>query len=392
MGEKPFTIDCNIPAGNIIVDGVEGDLVKIHQDLRTSDNWFYWGFRVAGAEGRTLHFEFTDKYADGPVSVRGPAVTRDKGETWSYAAESSAKTDGFTYTFAADEAETWFYQTFQYLPPQWDAFLARHEADRGRLFTTAELCRSRKGRPVPCARFGQINAKPRYRMWLSSRHHCGEAPATYVLEGALGQIFADDDLGAWLRENIEVMVVPFVDYDGVVDGDQGKGRKPHDHNRDYYLWVHPETKAVADWIRDYAGNDIDVFLDIHDPWVRNQYNEILFMTYGANERENAAKRKWSKILERVQCGSMAYREADNYPWNFGWNTAGNGSVKTGAATGTNVKSWAAKALKSPMIVFGYEVPFASANGKPVTPQSCRDLGRDTMKVLREFVTDAASAN
>ena len=56
-----LTVDADLPAGNIIVDGVDGDKVKVRQDLRDSNMWFYWAFRVRGAAGRTLKFDFTEK-------------------------------------------------------------------------------------------------------------------------------------------------------------------------------------------------------------------------------------------------------------------------------------------------------------------------------------------
>ena len=36
-----------------------------------------------------------------------------------------------------------------------------------------------------------------------------------------------------ILKEFKILCVPFVDFDGVVDGDQGKGRNSHDHNRDY---------------------------------------------------------------------------------------------------------------------------------------------------------------
>ena len=62
---RAFTVDADIPAGNIIVNSVEGDVVKIRQDFRdTPGHWFYWAFRVRGAAGRTLTFDFGDSGAD----------------------------------------------------------------------------------------------------------------------------------------------------------------------------------------------------------------------------------------------------------------------------------------------------------------------------------------
>ena len=377
---RGIIVDDQVPAGNIIFEGFDNDTILIRQDMRDSADWFYWAFRVCGAEGRTLHFKFTDPYA--PVSARGPAVTTDGGRTWSFAAEASATDDGFTYSFRPDEGEVWFYQTFQYLPPQWDDFLARHEADRGRLFEAGELCKSRKGRSVPKARFGRIDGGAKYRVFLSSRHHCGEAPATYVLEGFVEQVFAPGAIGDWLRANVEIMAVPFVDYDGVVDGDQGKGRRPHDHNRDYNHFLYPETRAITEWIGSHADNDLAVFLDLHSPWVRNEYNEHVYITYGADENVNAAKRRWGELLEKAQTGSLAYRVADNFPWNFGWNAPSN------VATGQRAAgSWAMQALRAPRLVSSYEIPFANANGKTVTPQACREFGAASAQVLRDFLAE-----
>jgi len=46
-----FTVDGDLPAGNVIVEGIKGDVVKQRQDLRDSNMWFYWAFRVRGAAG-----------------------------------------------------------------------------------------------------------------------------------------------------------------------------------------------------------------------------------------------------------------------------------------------------------------------------------------------------
>ena len=48
------------------------------------------------------------------------------------------------------------------------------------------------------------------------------------------------------RIRIEALV-PFVDKDGVEEGDQGKNRAPRDHNRDYAgASMYPETGALRE--------------------------------------------------------------------------------------------------------------------------------------------------
>lgn len=376
-------VDDRLPAGNVVCEGVEGDVVRVRQDLRdTKGPWFYWAFRVTGAAGRTLRFDFTDKSTGGgPVGVRGPVVTTDRGKSYSYPLDGKTKTDSFAWTFAPDQDEVWFYECHPYLPEDWRSFLDAHAADRGKVFESGVLCRTKKGRPVPNARFGCLRGEPKYRILMTSRHHCSETMATFVLEGTCAAFFGKDELGEWLRKNVELMVVPFIDYDGCVDGDQGKNRAPHDHNRDYGSWIHRETKAMTEWVRDHAGNRLDAYVDLHCPWIRGLYNEFLY-TPGKSPVfpyiNPGEEFRFSRLLERIQCGSMRYRASDDLPFGKAWNT------NTNYSQGLTCIQWAASNLPSLRLCRTFEVPFANANGAVVTPESCRDLGRDLAKAYREF--------
>ena len=109
------TVDANLPAGNVVVEGISDDTVRLRQDLRdTKGEWFYWAFRVTGAAGRTLKFTFTNKKSGGgPVGVRGPVVSTDGGKTFSYPLDGKSRPDGFTYTFGPNDAEVLFYECHQ---------------------------------------------------------------------------------------------------------------------------------------------------------------------------------------------------------------------------------------------------------------------------------------
>jgi len=114
---KAFTVDGKLPAGNVVVETIAGDTVRLRQDLRdTKGEWFYWAFRVKGAAGKTVRFVFTDKQSGGgPVGVRGPVVSTDGGKTFAYPLDGRSAKDGFTYSFAADADEVFFYETHPYL-------------------------------------------------------------------------------------------------------------------------------------------------------------------------------------------------------------------------------------------------------------------------------------
>ena len=90
-----LTIDNQLPAGNIIVEKISNDTIYVHQDLGDSqEDWFYWAFRVKGAEGKRLTFVFTKSAV---IAQRGPVVSLDKGQTYGYLAEGNSSPFLFTY-------------------------------------------------------------------------------------------------------------------------------------------------------------------------------------------------------------------------------------------------------------------------------------------------------
>ena len=105
-------------------------------------------------------------------------------------------------------------------------------------------------------------------MLLTCRHHACEATASHVMEGFLAEAAAENETAAVFRRTYTLTAVPFMDLDGVEDGDQGKGRSPHDHNRDYGLreHVYPEVAAVEEL---HLRNHFFLALDLHDPAMRS---------------------------------------------------------------------------------------------------------------------------
>ena len=379
-----FAVDAELPAGNVVVTKIADGMVHLRPDQRDTDGyWFYWKFRVTGAAGRTLSFRFPHPV----VGSRGPAVSTDRGKTWAWGddlqaapldpqTKDHADAQGFDWTFGEADDEVWFCQTLPYDPSDWRAFLDRHAADRGRLFEEGVLCTSRKGNPVPYARFGRLDGKAKERIFLSSRHHCGEVTATIVLEGFLEQVFADDELGRWLREDVELRVVPFADYEGVLAGDQGKNRKPHDYARDYNddrPVLYPEVRAVMDMLRDWKPT---VVTDIHCPWLRgswfreNDSNEFIYQVGIDDPATTANQGRLAAILERTQRAGLDYRAADDYWFGRGWNSGAN------YAKGRTLIQWSVGALSGLKLATSWEIPFANARFRTLCPADFRAFGRD----------------
>ncbi len=227
-----LAVDANFAGGNIIVDRVAGDTVHLHQDLRdTGTWWFYWNFRVRNAADRNIRFQFAGQ---SPIGVLGPAVSQDRGQSWTWLGSKAVKGNAFEFKFSADNDEVRFAFAMPYQRHDLNRFIASHaEAVRNGRLLANTLCRSRGHRDVPLLRLQARTNCARHRVLITARHHACESMASFVLEGLLDAWLAAPNSANNPMNDVEVVVVPLVDYDGVQDGDQGKNRKPRDHNRDY---------------------------------------------------------------------------------------------------------------------------------------------------------------
>ena len=213
-----------------------------------------------------------------------------------------------------------------------------------------------------------MKGEPRYRVLLTARHHCCEMLGSYAVEGVVAAVLGGDERGEWLRRNVELLVVPFVDKDGVEDGDQGKYRGPRDHNRDYGgTSVHVETAALRELVPAWAGGRLAVALDLHCPWIRGAHNDRVYQVGSGRPEIWAQQQAFGRLLEGVRPSPLAYRQADDLPFGQAWNTADNFSQ------GVSVTRWAG-GLEGVRLASSLEIPYATANGRVVDALSARAFG------------------
>lgn len=368
-----FGIDSAFPGGNVLVKKLEGDVIELAPDNRDSLlPWFYWYFRVTGAGGRTLTFVMDKKN----VGVRGPGMSLDAGKTWRWMG-AEAVTDGrFTFAFPAEAKEVRFSVGMPYLRADLDPFLARHKGNP--LLHVETLTKSPKGREVPVVRIGDPAKKARYAVAVTSRHHCCEMMASYTHEGIIEGVLADDAAGRWLRANVEFLFVPFMDTDGVEDGDQGKNRAPYDHNRDYATAPrYPEVAALKERIPAWSAGRPLVFFDLHDPALRTDIHETVHFLEPQQRDQAARMDLLCSALERDQQGTILYRKA----WNLGFGKGYN----TKFASPPPISAGWARMLPNTILGCTVEIAYANAGGCEVNAQSARELGRDLAVALRHFL-------
>ena len=162
---------------------------------------------------------------------------------------------------------------------------------------------------------GRLQGEPEHRVFLTARHHACEALASYVLEGLMDAVLADQQDGAWLREHVEFMVVPLVDKDGVEDGDQGKNRKPHDHNRDYIQTIYPSVREITRRVPDWSQGKLAITFDLHCPHIRGPHNEVIYFVGGRDAaiwKRATSSQPSSKTFAHDRC-RIALRQSSLWP-------------------------------------------------------------------------------
>lgn len=287
----------NFIGGNISVKEIAGDTVMLENELRdTTQDWFYWAFCTEGAEGREITFEMQNNR----LGYWGPAVSYDL-KSWHWL--NSANKNSFTYKFGENESNVYFAHHMLYHPSRFISFAEKNG------LPLSELCSSKKGRSVPCLKFGEGEKS----IILTARHHSCESTGSYVLEGVLSEIAND------LASSFRLLCVPFVDFDGVVDGDQGKSRSPHDHNRDYTSdepSIYPEVTAIRTYADQYGCN---FGFDFHSPWHKGGENDTVFMVYNSAKEKEVFDRFAFLLESEITDGSMSFTRENYHPACTGWN-------------------------------------------------------------------------
>jgi hypothetical protein len=325
------------------------------QRFTKSGNWFNWNFRIRGAAGRRLRFQF-DSQAGPAIGARGPAVSRDEGRSWEWLGADHTgipEDEFFNYEFGESEESVRFAFCIPYQLADWDRFTASLQNP----YKLTSLCRTRKGREVPVLEIGDDAERP--LVVVTARHHCCESSAGYVMEGLVSGWEAAVGGAARLR------AIPFVDLDGVEAGDQGKNRHPHDHNRDYGEDpLYPETRALMEPVRPEAGPFMA--LDLHCPYARGEHNEDVYIVGSADAAMARCQAAFGELLETV-AGGLPYSRSNDVPFGTAWNTGAN--YKTGKSAAT----WFSE-RENCHLAATIEIPYANAGGTVVTDEACRAFG------------------
>lgn len=363
-------ISSDIPAGNIRLVQREGDTFILSEEQRDSAReWFYWKFKAEFAHPGVYTFRFE---SPNKVGTRSAAISKDKGASWQWLSkEHYASSQEFAYRCDAPE-EVWFCQGIPYMQREFDHFASDFASHPD--FRLGVLCKSRGGRDVELVEIG--GGKTGNAILLTSRHHCQEMAATHALEGIMRAVLADDAFGREFRSRHTLYVVPFVDKDGVEDGDQGKGRIPRDHGRDYGgESIYSETAAIRNLIERVRPF---LVLDLHCPWIRYGItNEESYLVESSVGRFQPEIWSLAKHLELDSIPSAPFAAKNTMRWGTGWNRESNSLDGKGIASGCAHHPFVKLAAT-------IEIPFANFGLKTMTRCEFLSFGKSIARAVSDY--------
>lgn len=362
-GEPPagaaVAIRSDFPGGNIKVIEMRGETVLLEPDLRGDRPWFYWYFEATAVRPGRVTFIFppqTAGFAEGAVGYQGPAFSTDNGKTWHWMGRRNIDGRSFYYDFPHAGASVRFAVTIPYVQKDLDAFLQRHDGNPH--LKRSILTRSRHGRPVELLRIGAPRAD-RLPVLVTARHHAAETMASFVLEGFLDEALSDSPSAKRFRDRYVLYAVPFVDKDGVEEGDQGKNRRPHDHNRDYGPEsIYPEVRAIKELDKQM---DFRLTLDFHCPTLVMEDHQVMYFV-GAKNHPPTNWQNVSALAQEIKKRLPPKAPAGPLVW------------LRPAETPVPMNSHYFGFKPGTLMAATLEFPFAPP-GKATDPDSCRHYGR-----------------
>ncbi|HIF34348.1 MAG TPA: hypothetical protein EYQ75_22400 [Planctomycetaceae bacterium] len=357
--EGTVTINTDFPGGNAKVTGNEGDMVHVEADLRGGRPWFYWCFEATSTRPGRVNFVFPQIVAgfkNGAIGFQGPAISIDQGKSWKWMGTDHVDGNSFSYNYAQINERVRFAVTIPYLQSDLRAFLERNASNPH--LKTSVLTKSQKGRDVELLQIGKPGPNVK-AVLVTGRHHANETIASYVLEGFLQEAMSESEFAKDFRQKFVLYAVPFVDKDGVEEGDQGKNRQPHDHNRDYgEMSIYPEIQAIKRLDKE---KNFRFALDFHCPTlVMNDHQVMYFVGPKEHPAHNFAN--VTEFAGWITKGLPKSAPVGPYVWLR--------SAKTPAPMNSNYFGFKAGTIMAATL----EIPFAPP-GRATDPTSCRRYGQ-----------------
>lgn len=372
-GQNSVKITSDFPGGNIVINKISTDSVWLAPDLSfTQGEWFYWYFKISGISGKTITFNFDQKNV---FTKYGPAYSINNDYSWKWYGENRITNNSFLFSFTEQDTIAFFSMAFPYTEKNLKEFLGNLKNKE--LLKMDTLCYSPEHRVIEKIIIPSLSEESRNKVLITARHHACEMMASFVLEGIIKSLLNDESLQS-LRKDTEFLIIPFMDKDGVENGEQGKNRIPRDHNRDYgENPVHHSTNALKKLVHEWSDGKLKLALDIHCPWIHGKNNEDIYIVGSSDKSIEQNQMLFSQLLEKNSSGEIKSCHKNFLLYGKSWNTGANYSQ------GTSFSKWAG-GIGGIHLSTTIEYPYANISGIMVSKDNSRVFGEAISFSFQEY--------
>ncbi|MDO8539851.1 MAG: M14-type cytosolic carboxypeptidase [Opitutaceae bacterium] len=360
--------------------------IKGQQDARGRNRQATWySFRMDDVGGRevTLHLtafkgEYNDRPARAPAGDWYRPVCSEDGENWQHipAARWDEAADEFTFTLRPRGNTLWIAHVPPYPHARVSQLLAEvSRSPHARTEVIGQTVLGRELHLVAVTNFARPDAAKKI-IWMQARQHAWETGTSFLLEGALRSVLADEPRTAKLRDENVFLFVPMINVDSVVRGEVRFNVNGFDPNRQWdevdlrdkrWLERNPEIWYVKKAIlAQHARQPIAIALNLHN----TEMNEYLETMVDAEPQQAMLHRFFELAVTKTSFDPSRPKLTIGLPTNL---PPGNT---------TNIL-W--RDARVPIMLLEQRIGPNRKLNRIATPQDRMDLGRDLIALMAEVV-------
>lgn len=352
----------------------------LRQDTNATTRYWF-SFQVEEAAGRDLVFRTAaadNMYGAAGWNTKQPVASTDGGATWSRIVATEQTGGFFVFRYRPITNADRIALTLPYDFSRWLAYRSSIESDPW-VQSSGTIGSSIEGNSVHMVEITDpaVASDSKAQVWAVARQHPGEPEGSYMIEGFTEWLLGDTPAAASLRSKARVFLVPFLNPDGVLAGNQRVNSAGLDMNRQ---WTNP-TQATAPTVMaaqakmfemENDGTGIRIVLDFHGaPPARSN-----FFIY--NDEASVPAPLFSEMQSLLTAAITT---------NTDFNTLGN-SIARPIGDGERTRSWAYQFLGAHGLTIeasGVDTSYGPLAGQQMTEVRYMELGASVGQAVAEVL-------
>ena len=231
--------------------------------------------------------------------------------------DSAAKSLKFSYLF--ESSPIWIAYAHPFTYERLTSFISSIRNNKYAI--VEEISKTKEGRSIELINItdAEIALHEKKTVFFMAMQHAGEDAGAFYLEGLINFLLSDNEDAARARKLFDFKLIPMMNPDGVFQGTSRYNAEMEDLNNIWFSEekMQPEVAGVQRWFNNMqdAGQDIDLFIDVHNHTQYYTYNVFLFKDSSMDSLRTVMNEHWpSRVWHSEPVGSAhAYFLANDIP-------------------------------------------------------------------------------